>query len=252
MTDVVPLSTPNLVVQSDPVHLAEFAAATMAAEIRQAVRSRGEAIVALPGGSTPRAALELLAIQPAMDWSKVVVVPGDERLVPVGDPESNERMIRESLVSRIPGPAPIVAGWGVEAGLGSETVVRRFEARLLGLLPKVDGLYRFDWLGLGLGEDGHTASLFPGREYSDEELVFATVHPSGQTRLTLGPSLLRSAHKVRFLLEGQQKADTLASVIDGPYDPVRWPAQLVARRVPGCEIWCDSAAAALARSSADG
>lgn len=252
MTEQTHLSTPNVVVQSDAVHLAEFAAGRMAEEIRHAVQSRGEAIVALPGGSTPRTALELLARQRGIDWAKVVIVPGDERMVPVTDPDSNERMIREALVSRISGPAPIVAGWGVESGLGPETVVRRFEARLLGLLPKVDGIYRLDWLGLGLGEDGHTASLFPGRDYSEAELVLSTVHPSGQTRLTLGPALLRSARSVRFLLAGQQKAVTLAAVVEGPYDPVRWPAQLVARCVPGCEIWCDRAAAPSANPSSHG
>lgn len=232
-------------VQADPAALAAFAAATMAREIAEAVAARGEAVVALPGGSTPKAALELLAQQPGVDWAKVVVVPGDERLVPVTDPDSNEGMIRRTLLARLPGPTPIVVGWEVEDGLGPETVLGRFEGRLLGLLPRVEGELRFDLVVLGMGDDGHTASLFPGREYPDQALVLATKHPSGQVRLTLGPAVLRSARRVRFLLAGSQKAATLAQVVSGGYDPERLPAQLIARRSPGCEIWCDAAAASL-------
>ena len=226
-----------------PKELAEFAAHTMAVEIQQAVTARGEAVVALPGGTTPRAALEVLAELPGIDWARVVLVPGDERMVPVTDPGSNEGMIRAALVSRISGPTPMLVGWEVEEGIGPEIVVARFEARLLGLVPTVDGRLRIDWVGLGMGPDGHTASLFPGRAYPEEKLALATTHPSGQRRLSLGPSVLRSAARVRFLLEGEAKAAVLADVLEGAYDPVRLPAQLVALRAPGCEVWCDRAAA---------
>ncbi len=228
-----------------PRELAEFAAHTMAAEIQRAVTARGEAAVALPGGTTPRAALEIMADLPGIDWARVVLIPGDERMVPVTDPDSNEGMIRAALVSRLTGPTPLLVGWEVEEGMGPETVVARFEARLLGVVPTVEGRLQIDWVGLGMGADGHTASLFPGREYPEDRLALATTHPSGQRRLTLGPSLLRSAALVRFLLEGQEKAATLAEVLEGGYVPVRLPAQLVARRSLACEVWCDRAAAGL-------
>jgi 6-phosphogluconolactonase len=240
----VELSSPTLLVQADAEQLARFAADRIAERIRRAISARGEAVVALPGGTTPRAALEVLATIAGIEWAKVVLVPGDERFVDVADPDSNEGMIRAALVDRIEGPRPIVAGWEVEEGLGPEIVASRFEARLLGIVPKVDGRFRFDWIGLGMGPDGHTASLFPGREYPDDALVLATVHPSGQTRLTLGPELIRSAGGLAFLLEGEAKAATLRRVIEGEYDPVALPAQLIARRVPRCEVWCDQAAAA--------
>ncbi|MHB1524780.1 MAG: 6-phosphogluconolactonase [Candidatus Dormibacteria bacterium] len=236
---------PRLCIEPDSAALAAFAAKAMAREIAEAVAARGEAVVALPGGSTPRDALELLAQQPGIPWSRVVLVPGDERLVPVTDPESNEGMIRRSLLARLPGSTPILVGWEVKDGLGPETVLGRFEGQLLGLLPRAEGELRFDLVVLGMGDDGHTASLFPGQEYSDQALVLATRHPSGQTRLTLGPAVLRSARRVRFLVAGAEKAATLAQVVAGPYDPVRLPAQLIARRSPGCEIWCDQAAASL-------
>lgn len=239
------LSSPTMLVQADAEQLAQFAAGRIADRIRQAISSRGEAVVALPGGSTPRAALEVLATMVGIDWARVVLVPGDERFVSVADPDSNEGMIRAALVNRIDGPRPIVAGWEVEEGLGPEIVANRFEARLLGIVPKVDGRFEFDWIGLGMGSDGHTASLFPGREYPDDALVLATVHPSGQTRLTLSPELIRSAKAVSFLVEGEAKAAILRRVMEGAYDPVRLPAQLIARNVPGCEVWCDQAAASL-------
>ncbi len=245
MTGPEELSRPRVRVLQDPQELAEFAAAEVAEAIQRAVAARGEAVLGLPGGTTPRSALELLARRPGIDWARVVLIPGDERMVPVSDPDSNEGMIRAALVSRIVGPTPMVVGWAVEDGMGPETVVGRFEARLLGVVPQVEGQLRFDWIGLGMGSDGHTASLFPGREYPDDELALATLHPSGQRRLTLGPNLIRSAARVCFLLEGQAKAATLAAVLEGPYDPVRLPAQLVARRLPGCEVWCDRAAAGL-------
>lgn len=236
---------PSLRVQADPGELASFAASTLAREIGEAVAARGEAVVALPGGSTPKAALELLSKAPGVDWAKVVLVPGDERFVPVSDPDSNEGMIRRTLLSGLPGPSPIVVGWDVEEGLGPETILGRFEGRLLGLLPRVEGELRFDLVLLGMGADGHTASLFPGREYPDQALVLATRHPSGQVRLTLGPAVLRAARRVRFLVAGDDKAATLAEVVYGDYEPDRLPAQLIARRSPGCQIWCDAAAASL-------
>lgn len=234
---------PKVRALAGPGELAEFAARTMAAEIQQAVAGRGEAVVALPGGTTPRAAYEILAGLPGVDWARVVLVPGDERMVPVSDPDSNEGMIRGALISRISGPTPMLLGWEVEEGMGPETVVAQFEARLLGVVPVVDGRLQIDWVGLGMGPDGHTASLFPGREYLDDAVVLATTHPSGQRRLSLGPGVLRSGARVRFLLEGEAKAATLARVLEGGYDPVALPAQLVARRAPHCEVWCDQAAA---------
>jgi 6-phosphogluconolactonase len=239
------LHQPRLLVQSDPGALARFAAATMAREIKETIATRGEALVALPGGSTPEATLELLAVESGIDWTKVVLVPGDERMVPVSDPESNEGMIRRALLARIQGPTPILIGWGVEEGLGPETVRGRFEGQLLGLVPRVEGEMVMDMVVLGMGPDGHTASLFPGQSYPEQALALATKNPTGQQRLSLGPAVLRTARRVRFLVSGIGKASSLAEVARGDYDPVRWPAQLVARRSPDCEIWCDSEAASL-------
>lgn len=245
MSDTEGSSRPQIRVLPDPESLARYAAKTLAQEIRDSVSSRGECVVALPGGRTPNEALELLAVEPGIDWARTVVFPGDERLVEVTDPESNEGMLRRALVDRIQGDRPLVLSWGIEPGLGPETISQRFEARLLGVTPYVDGRPQLDILVLGMGADGHSASLFPNRAYAPEAVVLLTEHPSGQIRLTLGPLVLRWARRTRFLVDGQAKAETLAQVIEGPYDPTRLPAQLIARNSPGCEVWCDAAAASI-------
>ncbi|MGC2191874.1 MAG: 6-phosphogluconolactonase [Candidatus Dormiibacterota bacterium] len=237
------LSEPQIRVLPDPESLARHAARALAQEIRDAISARGECVVALPGGATPQEALELLAGEGQLEWARTVVLPGDERMVELSDPQSNEGMIRRSLVERIQGDRPMVLSWGIEPGLGPETVSQRFEASLIGVVPYVDGRPQLDILALGMGADGHTASLFPGRAYPEEAMVLATQHPDGQLRLSLGPLVLRWARRTHFLVDGEAKAETLAQVVKGPYDPIRWPAQLVVRNSPGCEIWCDAAAA---------
>ncbi|MGC2207913.1 MAG: 6-phosphogluconolactonase [Candidatus Dormiibacterota bacterium] len=234
---------PQIRVLPDPESLARHAARTWAQEIRDAVSARGECVVALPGGSTPAEALELLAGEPSVDWARTILLPGDERMVDVSDPRSNEGLLRRALVDRIQGDRPMVLSWDVTPGLGPEVLSQQFEAKLLGVLPFVDGRPRLDILALGMGADGHTASLFPGRSYPAEAVVLATQHPDGDRRLSLGPLVLRWAARTHFLIDGEAKAETLAQVVRGPYDPVRWPAQLVVRNSPDCEIWCDSAAA---------
>lgn len=241
---------PQVRVLPDPESLARHAARSLAQEIRDAAASRGECVAALPGGTTPGEALELLAGEAGLDWSRTVVLPGDERLVEVSDPQSNEGMLRRTLVDRIQGDRPMVLGWAIEPGLGPETISQRFEGKLLGVVPYVDGRPQLDILALGMGADGHTASLFPGRAYPAEAVVLATQNPEGQYRLSLGPLVLLWARRTHFLVQGEAKAAALAQVVRGAYDPVRWPAQLVARNAPGCEIWCDAAAASQLSESA--
>ncbi|HVC39653.1 MAG TPA: 6-phosphogluconolactonase [Candidatus Dormibacteraeota bacterium] len=235
---------PQVRVLPDPESLARHAARVLAEEIRTAISTRGECVAALPGGATPLEALELLAGESGLEWGRAVVLPGDERMVPRTDPQSNEGMLRRALVERIQGDRPLLLSWDIEPGLGPETVSQRFEAKLLGVVPYVDGRLQLDIVALGMGADGHTASLFPGRAYPEQALVLATHHPDGQRRLSLGPLALRWARRTHFLVDGAAKAATLAQVVRGAYDPIRWPAQLIARNSPSCEIWCDSAAAA--------
>lgn len=232
----------RVLVQPGPEALARFAAATASLVIRQALASRGAALVGLPGGETPRRFLELLAEQPDVDWGRVVVLPADERAVPPSDPRSNEGMIRSCLLERIAGTAPRLLSWEAGSGLGVAELCANFQRQFLSVDPA--GTPVMDLCVLGMGQDGHTASLFPGRAYDQRSLALASTSPTGEPRLSLGPAALRAAGRLALLLAGPEKSEILVRVVEGPYDPVSLPAQLAARRPQGGEVWCDAAAAA--------
>ena len=232
----------RVLVQSDPEALAHFGATTAALVIRQAVSRSGAAILGLPGGETPRRFLELLAEQPDVDWGRVVVLPADERSVPPTDLRSNEGMIRSCLLDRIDGPGPQLLSWEAGSGLGAADLCANFQRSFLSLDGA--GAPSMDLCVLGMGQDGHTASLFPGREYEPGALVLHSTSPTGEPRLSLGPAALRAAGRLALLVAGPEKSETLSRVVEGPYDPVSLPAQLAARRPEGGEVWCDAAAAA--------
>ncbi len=233
----------RVLVQPDPEALARFTAATTTLIIQEAVARRGAALVGLPGGETPRRFLELLAEQSEVDWARVVLLPADERVVPPADPRSNEGMIRRCLLERIAGPGPRLLSWEAGSGLGAAELCANFRGLLLNL--DSGGAPAMDLCLLGMGQDGHTASLFPGREYDQGSLALDSTSPAGEPRLSLGPAALRAARRLALLLAGPEKSETLVRVAEGPYDPISLPAQLAARRPQGAEVWCDGAAAAM-------
>lgn len=237
----------RLRVLEDPAALAAAAAREFAARAAHAVRARGRFAVALAGGSTPKAAYELLATEHAggVDWRRVHFFFGDERPVPPDHPDSNYRMAREALLSRV--PAGSVHRMRGELPPGE--AARRYEEELRGFFAG-ERVPRFDLILLGLGEDGHTASLFPHTEALDETTRLAAANPVpelGTTRITLTLPVINAARAVIFLVSGGGKAEALRAVLGGPAggeDPRRYPAGLVR---PGGELlWLvDRPAAAL-------
>lgn len=219
----------------------EFADAAVAA-----IAQRGKFYVALSGGNTPRAAYELLGLgiyDSRIAWEHVFVYFGDERCVPPDDERSNYRMVAEALLSRVPIPDANVRRIAGEIEPGEAAneyaAVMRTE---LGNKPQ------FDLVLLGLGDDGHTASLFPGTAPAtdDAALVRAALAPDGAMwRITITPNVINAARRVIFAVEGAPKAQVLAAVYQGPIDAVRYPAQAVAPS-PGQLLWLvDEAAASL-------
>jgi len=207
----------------------------------------------LSGGSTPRALYGLLAEPPfreTIDWPRVHLFWGDERFVPPDHPDNNYRAALEALVRRVPIPTenvhriPTEATEPEAAAAQYEDTLRRFFAAPEGEVP------RFDLVLLGLGPDGHTASLFPGSPALEEDshLVVATYVPNlAAWRITLTLPVLLCARHVIFLVSGPDKAAVLRDVLDGPHDPQRLPAQLV-RPQDGDLTWLvDEAAASLLR-----
>jgi 6-phosphogluconolactonase len=234
----------TVVVCADPEALARRAADAFEAACATAARSTGRFSAALSGGRTPRAMLASLASR-AIDWTRAHLFWSDERCVPPDDPESNYKMAADALLSHTSIPASNVH-------------------RIKGELPAADAarLYRndlqaffggrstpFDLLFLGLGADGHTASLFPGSaaltDATGEPAVAASAPPGVPSpwRVTLTYAGIATGKHIVFLVEGLEKADIVARVLEGPLDPATLPAQGVAP-VGGDVLWMLDRAAA--------
>lgn len=241
---------PEIIVFDDPAALAEAAAQAIAECAEEAVAARGRFMVALAGGSTPRATYERLAQPPLRDhmpWDRTWIFFGDERGVTPDHPDSNYRMANEALLSKVPIPPKQIARIRGEAE-DPETAATEYGQRLSEVFEyKRGGLPRFDLILLGMGVDGHTGSLFPGSPVLKE--VFrpvAAVHASAASipqRFTFTLPVINTAARVMFLVAGGEKAKVLKAVLKEPTSAL--PAALV-RPTNGRLTWLlDRAAAAL-------
>ena len=244
-------SPPDLHIFDDLDALSAAAAGVFAESCAKAVAARGRALVALSGGSTPAPLYALLARPPyreQIDWPHVHVFWGDERLVPPGDPQSNYRQAHDALLARVriseknihrvPTELP-----AAEAALSYALTLKEFAS------PPLDWP-RFDLALLGMGDDGHTASLFPGSPVDNAAPVAAvTADYQGRPaqRVTMTPPVFNAARRVLFLVSGESKSQTLAHVLYGSYQPDLLPAQRI-RPTDGELIWLvDRPAAAQGR-----
>ncbi|MCS6851788.1 MAG: 6-phosphogluconolactonase [Gemmataceae bacterium] len=222
------------------------AAALFVTKAREAVADRGVFTVALSGGHTPLRTYQLLAdpdVSEQVPWEQVHVFWGDERFVPTSDPRSNQRLARRAWLDHVPIPPSQIhpipcTGTPREAAGRYEALLRTFFS---GDPP------RFDLVYLGLGENGHTASLFPETPVLTEQRRWVAevyVPEEKLFRITLTAPCLNQAAVIAFLVSGVEKADIVREVIEGPRDPQRLPAQLI-QPIDGELIWLiDQAAAA--------
>ena len=238
-------------VWSTPQEMALAAARLFAEKTEGAVKSRGIARIALSGGSTPQATFKLLA-DPAgpflqtISWDKLQLFWVDERCVPPDDPESNYGVCRDLLLSEVPIPAANV--FRMEGELDPEEAAARYESTLRNVM-KLEGAESpaFDLVVLGMGPDGHTASLFPHTSALDEmgRLVVANhVSQKDTWRITLTWPVINQATEVAFEMDGPGKTDILAEVLTGPRDHERLPSQLIRPRNGKLLFLLDEAAAA--------
>lgn len=235
----------EIVVLSDVEALAREAAVRFAALAYQAVNSRGRASVALSGGSTPGRLFALLAEEPYRDqipWEHMHLFWVDERCVPPKDAGSNYRMAYEFLISKVPVPSDQVHRMLGE--LAPEVAARAYERELQDFFCGPHP--RLDLVLLGLGEDGHTASLFPDSPLlAEKDRLVAPAMASYQDRpaerITLTLPAINTARQVLFLVEGRAKAGIVQSVLKGPSG--RFPAQGV-QPTAGSLTWLLDAAAA--------
>ncbi len=229
--------------------LALGAADAFAAITSAAVATRSRAYVALSGGSTPKRMGELLAVAPFRDrvpWESLEVFWGDERWVPEESPESNAGVAKRTFLDHVPIPPSRVNPFPTGVP-DPETAATMYATQLRTVFGQTDDVPRFDLVLLGMGDDGHTASLFPGTAVIHETEALAVAHAVpklGAVRLTLTPPVLNAGREVVFLVAGAEKAETLASVLEGPEKVDELPSQII-RPVDGRLTWLvDRAAAA--------
>lgn len=211
---------------------------------QQAIETRGRFCVALAGGRTPKATYELLAKQPyasAFDWKKVEIFFGDERCVPPDSAQSNYKMANDAFLSAVGIPDENVHRMRGEVDPEEAALMYREDVvNTLGNEP------RLDLVILGMGPDGHTASLFPGTDPLDgDEMLVRAVYSTSQQqwRITLTPRVINNARTVAFAAEGTEKTWILKQVREGPYEPAKLPSQIIAPR-DGRLVWLVDRAAA--------
>jgi len=250
------LSRETRILENAPA-IARAAAAEFLSAAEEAAAEQGRFTVALAGGSTPKALYSLLANDPAfrsnVPWDRTYFFFGDERHVPPGDPDSNFRMANEAMLARVPllprqvnrikGEYPDAA----DAAREYENTLHDFWGLAEAQFP------RFDLILLGMGPDGHTASLFPGTQALEEtkRLVVANRVPKFDTdRITFTAPVINNAARILFMAHGEDKASALRAVLEGPYQPRLFPAQLIQPK-NGKVLWLvDNTAARLLANAA--
>ncbi|RMD80510.1 MAG: 6-phosphogluconolactonase [Gammaproteobacteria bacterium] len=222
----------DLRIHPDPEALARAVAERWIQLAEEAVRARGRFHVALAGGSTPRRLYALLAQPPYRDrvpWQQVHVFFGDERCVPPDHPDSNYRMAREALLDHVPIPPGQVHRIEGEAEDPAEAATRYARLLTAELPLSAQGVVQFDLILLGMGADGHTASLFPGTPILRERarLVEAVyVERLGSWRISITLPVIEHAHHVLFMVTGKEKAATVREVFTNRRTPP-YPVQLI-------------------------
>lgn len=227
---------PDVRILADSAAIATTAAELFIETAASAIASQGFCRVVLAGGSTPQALYTLLAAEPyrtRIAWDRVHIFFGDERCVPPDHPDSNYRKAKESLLTRVPLLPENI--YRIPAELDPEAAAQTYEETLLAYFSsRLDQPFRdsasFDLLLLGMGDDGHTASLFPGTPaiHEDARWVAAQyIDKLASWRITLTPAILNRAARTLFLVSGASKSYALQRVIYGVYQPERYPAQVI-------------------------
>src|SRR5947209_8180345 len=245
------MTKPTIRVVADAEAVSRTAAEDFVRLAREAIGARGQFVVALSGGSTPKRLFQILAEPPfrdQVDWSRVELFWGDERSLPPDHNDSNFHMATEALLKKVPVPATRVHRLQADRA-DRDAAARDYQVEIARVFHvDADGPPpRFDLVLLGMGPDGHTASLFPQTAALKEtkRWVVANYVPKFTThRLTLTAPVLNAAANVYFLAAGADKTGMLADVVEGKPDPDRLPSQMV-RPTSGNLVWLvDRAAAA--------
>jgi 6-phosphogluconolactonase len=238
-------------VLKDGEALARAMAEQLLAAAQEAVASRGVARIAISGGNTPKRTFEMLADPAATEfsvfpWDKTDLFWVDERCVPPDDKDSNYRMTKLALLDKVSLAADHI--FRIEGELDPELAAARYESTIRNRF-RLEGaeLPTFDLVALGMGPDGHTASLFPHTAGIHEltRIAIANHVPQKETwRVTLTSPVINQGRKVVFLIGGTDKAEVLGNVLGNKYDPETWPSQVIQPKSGQLLMLLDQAAAA--------
>jgi 6-phosphogluconolactonase len=252
------MASPNIKIFADAEAVSRAAADEFVRCAKESIAARGRFTVALSGGSTPKRLYQLLADPPfrdQIDWSKIEFFWGDERSVPPDHNDSNYHTAQEAMLRRLPVPAGQIHRMEAErtdrdaAARDYEAILTRVFGAKLGSEPPA-----LDLILLGMGPDGHTASLFPHTTALAETARWVVVNyvPKFATdRMTFTASVINRAREVLFLIAGTDKAEPLHEVLEGPPASDLYPSQLI-KPVTGKLVFFVDRAAAAKLTTADG
>ena len=238
----------EIVVCDDLVSAARLCSSRLVAHLRDTVSRRGVASVAFPGGSTPRALFEVLQTEPFLSevpWASTHLFVGDERMVEPGSPESNMGNVSRLLASQIHIPQDNIHF--VKTNLSAEEAALDYESQINSIGSSTSDP-AVDYSILGLGTDGHVASLFPGSIEDPGRHILVTHHNYEDRpglRITFSSAMICNSGKVAILVTGRTKAAVLNEALFGPFDPVRLPLQRILHGASQVTVIADSKAANL-------
>jgi len=222
----------NITVFDDLEKLYKEAADAFVDLSKKSIQKNDRFVVALSGGSSPKAIFKLLATQKyaeQIEWNKVYFFWVDERWVPLHDDKSNFRMTDEALLSQVPVDKNHIFPMYAE-GKTSEDYAKTYEEQIRSVLGN-EGI--FDFILLGMGDDGHTASLFPGEEVLNEKEKWVSAYylkPQEMFRITLTAPVINNAENILVIAFGESKKHALNEVLNGEYNPSLYPLQLIEKK----------------------
>ncbi|HWV24227.1 MAG TPA: 6-phosphogluconolactonase [Thermomicrobiales bacterium] len=248
----------TVIVVPDADALARIAAETFITTAAEAVSESRQALVALSGGSTPKRMGELLATSDYADrvhWDALQIFWGDERWVPLDDSQSNAGEAIRTFIEQSPIPDENVHPWETEGTVTPAVCAERYGREIREVSGVDDGVPSFDLIFLGMGDDGHTLSLFPGTKAIHDAKSLTIAHFVAKLdteRVTFGPALANAAKSAVFLVGGSGKAEMLHRVLDGEQNVDELPSQAI-RPTDGLLLWLvdEAAASQLERESSD-
>lgn len=233
----------QLIIKPNPTELAKVAADFIAQRIQSTLKTQDRFTIALSGGSTPKALHELLAKPPYVEqipWAQLHIFWGDERYVPIDDEQSNAGMAYDTLLGHVYTPEDQIHVWrtDLEPDAAAADYDRILHEYFGDTGPGVDSP-SFDLVLLGMGDDGHTLSLFPGTEVVHEQTAWTKAYfltQQNMFRLTLTAPIVNRAACIAFLVAGPKKAEPLKEVLEGVYNPDKYPSQVI-KPVDGDLVW---------------